>query len=160
VKVTSYPSARGWWLGMTWRKEPFNNPHFRWAITWAISYDTLMHVLTKGLAQRLRSCVSRNISGYLEEFWPYETYLEKAREELAQAQVPDGLSVTVPVSAGDAFDEESIVLIKENLAQLGIKLILQKMSIGQKRTLLVKKQVDMAIYDFRPFVPDIGYYIY
>jgi ABC-type transport system substrate-binding protein len=34
------------------------------------------------------------------------------------------------------------------------------MSIGQKRTLLVKKQVDMAIYDFRPFMPDIGYYIY
>jgi peptide/nickel transport system substrate-binding protein len=160
VKVTSYPSARGWWLGMTWRKEPFNDPHFRRAIAWAIPYDTLLQVVTRGLAQRLRSCVSMNISGYMEEFWPYETNLEKAREELAQAQVRDGFSVTVPVSAGDAFDEESIVLIKESLAQLGIKLTLQKMSIGQKRTLLVKKQVDMAIYDFRPFVPDVGYYIY
>src|SRR5918992_1064006 len=160
VKVTSYPSARGWWLGMTWRKEPFNNIHFRRAIAWAVPYDTLLQVVTRGLAQRLRSCVSMNIGGYMEDFWPYETDLEKAREELAQVQVPDGLSVTVPVSAGDTFDEESIVLIKENLAQLGIKLILQKMSIGQKRTLLVKKQVDMAVYDFRPFVPDIGYYIY
>jgi peptide/nickel transport system substrate-binding protein len=28
VNVTSYPSATGWWLGMTWRKEPFNNLHF------------------------------------------------------------------------------------------------------------------------------------
>lgn len=74
----------------------------------------------------------------MEEFWPYETNLEKAREELAQAHM----------------------LIKESLAQLGMKLALQKMSIGQKRSLLVKKQVDMAIYDFRPFVPDIGYYIY
>ena len=68
--------------------------------------------------------------------------------------------MTVPVSAGDAFDEESIVLVKESLAPLGIRLTLQKMSIGQKRTLLVKKQVDMAIYEFRPFVPDIGYFIY
>jgi peptide/nickel transport system substrate-binding protein len=160
VKAISYPSARGWWLGMTWRKEPFNNPHFRRAIAWAIPYDTLLQVVTKGLAQRLRSCVSKNISGYTEEFWPYETNLEKAREELAQAQGPDGFSVTVPVSAGDAFDEESLVLIKERLAQLGIHLTLQKMSIGQKRSLLVKKQVDMAIYDFRPFVPDIGYFIY
>jgi peptide/nickel transport system substrate-binding protein len=101
-----------------------------------------------------------NISGYMEESWPYETNIEKAREELAQVHIPDGFSVNVPVSAGDAFDEESIVLIKESLAQLGIKLILQKMSIGQKRSLLVKKQVDMAIYDFRPFVPDIGYYLY
>jgi hypothetical protein len=25
VKVLSYPSARGWWLGMTWNKAPFNN---------------------------------------------------------------------------------------------------------------------------------------
>jgi len=96
----------------------------------------------------------------MEEFWPYETNLEKAREELAQVHTPDGFAVNVPVSAGDAFDEESMVLIKESLAQLGIKLILQKMSIGQKRSLLVKKQVDMAIYDFRPFVPDVGYYIY
>jgi hypothetical protein len=142
------------------KKEPFNDPHFRRAIAWAIPYDTLLQVVTRGLAQRLRSCVSLNISGYMEEFWPYETNLEKAREELAQAQVRDGCSVTVPVSAGDAFDEESIVLIKESLAQLGIQLTLQKMSIGQKRTLLVKKQVDMAIYDFRPFVSDVGYYIY
>jgi peptide/nickel transport system substrate-binding protein len=63
VKVTSYPSARGWWLGMTRRKEPFNNPHFRRAIAWAIPYDTLLQVVTRGLAQRLRSCFSRNISG-------------------------------------------------------------------------------------------------
>jgi ABC-type transport system substrate-binding protein len=142
------------------KKEPFNNLHFRRAIAWAIPYDTLLQVVTRGLAQRLRSCVSLNISGYMEEFWPYETNLEKAREELAQAQVRDRFSVTVPVSAGDAFDEESIVLIKESLAQLGIQLTLQKMSIGQKRTLLVKKQIDMAIYDFRPLVPDVGYYIY
>ncbi len=32
VKVASYPSARGWWLGMTWNKVPFNNLHFRRAM--------------------------------------------------------------------------------------------------------------------------------
>ena len=41
-----------------------------------------------------------------------------------------------------------------------MKLTLQKMTIGQKRALLVNKQVDMAIYDFRPFIPDVGYQIY
>jgi hypothetical protein len=34
------------------------------------------------------------------------------------------------------------------------------MSIRPKRTLLVKQQVEMAIDDFRPFVPDIGDDIY
>ncbi len=160
VKVTSYPSARGWWLGMTWNKAPFNNIHFRRAVAWALPYETLLQVVTQGLAERLRSCVPNNISGYVGDFWPYETNLAKAREELAQAQVPDGFSVTVPVYAGDLFDEEAIVLIKESLAQLGIKLTLQKMPIGQKRSLLVKRQVDMAVYDFRPWVPDIGYFIY
>ncbi len=153
VKVTSYPSARGWWLGMTWNKAPFNNIHFRRAVAWAIPYETLLQVVTQGLAECLRSCVPNNISGYVGDFWPYET-------NLAQAQVPDGFSVTVPVYAGDLFDEEATVLIKENLAQLGIKLTLQKMPIGQKRSLLVKRQVDMAVYDFRPWVPDIGYFIY
>ena len=34
------------------------------------------------------------------------------------------------------------------------------MPIGQKSTLLTKKQVDMAVYDLRPWVPDVGYFIY
>jgi peptide/nickel transport system substrate-binding protein len=160
VKVTSYPSARGWWLGMTWRKEPFNDAHFRRAVAWAVPHETLLQVVSRGLAERIRSCVPNNISGYAEDFWPYETDLAKARKELAQVKVPDGFSVTVPVYAGDMVDEEASVLIKESLAQLGIQLTLQRMQIGQKRSPLVKKQGDMAIYDFRPWVPDIGYFIY
>jgi peptide/nickel transport system substrate-binding protein len=145
---------------MTWNREPFNNIHFRRAIAWAIPYETLLQVVTHGLGERLRSYVPNNISGYMGDFWPYETDLAKAREELAQAQVPDGFSVTVPVFAGDLFDEEATVLIKESLAQLGIKLTLQKLPISQKSALLVKRQVDMAIYNFRPWMPDIGYFIY
>jgi peptide/nickel transport system substrate-binding protein len=160
VKVSSYPSARGWWLGMTWRKAPFNNIHFRRAMAWAMPYETLLQVVTQGLAERARSCVPNNISGYAGDFWPYETSLEKARAELAQVQVPDGFTVTVPVYAGDLFDEEATVLIKESLAPLGITLTLQKMPIGQKRLLLTQKQVDMAVYDWRPWVPDAGYFIY
>jgi peptide/nickel transport system permease protein len=34
------------------------------------------------------------------------------------------------------------------------------MPIGQKRTLMTRKQVDMAVYDWRPWVPDAGYFIY
>ena len=132
VKVTSYPSARGWWLGMTWRKAPFNNIHFRRAMAWAMPYETLLQVVTQGLAERLRSCVPNNISGYVGDFWPYETNLAKAREELAQAQVPDGFSVTVPVYAGDLFDEEATVLIKESLAQLVIKLTSRKCQSARK----------------------------
>jgi peptide/nickel transport system substrate-binding protein len=160
VKVASYPSARGWWLGMTWSRAPFNNLHFRRAMAWAMPYEKLLQVVTHGLAERSRSCVPNNVSGYAEDLWPYDTNLENAREELAQAQVPDGFAVTVPVYAGDLFDEEATVLIKESLAPLGIKLTLQKMSIGQKRSLLAQKQVDMAVYDWRPWVPDAGYFIY
>jgi peptide/nickel transport system substrate-binding protein len=123
-------------------------------------YDKLLHVVAHGLAERSRSCVPNNISGHVGDFWPYETNLDKAREELAQAQIPDGFAVTMPVYAGDLFDEESTVLIKESLAQLGIKVAIQKMSIGQKRSLMTQKQVDMAVYDWRPWVPDAGYFIY
>jgi peptide/nickel transport system substrate-binding protein len=96
----------------------------------------------------------------VEDLWPYETNLEKARAELAQAQVPEGFTVTVPVSAGDLFDEEATVLIKESLAQLGITLTIQKMPLVQKRTLMTRKQVDMAVYDWRPWTPDAGYFIH
>jgi len=160
VKVTSYPSTHGWWLGMTWSKPPFNNMHFRRAIAWAIPYDTLLQVVAQGLAERLRSCMPSNISGYVGDFWSYEINLEKAQEELAQVQLPAGFTVTMPVYAGDLIDEEATVLVQDSLAQLGIKLAIQKMPIGQKRSLITKKQVDMAIYDWRPWIPDAGYFIY
>jgi len=160
VRVASYPSARGWFLGMTWNKAPFNNIHFRRAMAWAMPYETILQVVTHGLAERARSCVPNNISGYVGDLWPYETNLDKARQELAQAQVPDGFAVTIPVYAGDLFDEEATVLIKESLAQLGLTLTLQKMPISQKRSLMTQKQVDMAVYDWRPWVPDAGYFIY
>jgi hypothetical protein len=73
VKVTSYPSARGWWLGMTWNKAPFNDRHFRRAMAWAMPYDKLLQVATHGLAERSRRCVPNNISGYGGDYWPYET---------------------------------------------------------------------------------------
>jgi ABC-type transport system substrate-binding protein len=66
----------------------------------------------------------------------------------------------MPVYAGDLFDEEATVLIKESLAQLGLKLTIQKMPIGQKRSLMTKKQVDMTVYDWWPWTPDAGYFIY
>jgi peptide/nickel transport system substrate-binding protein len=135
---------------MTWNKVPFDNLHFRRAMAWAMPYDRLLQVVTHRLTERSRSCVPNNVSGYAEDLWPYKTHIENAREELAQAQVPDGFSVAVPVYAGDLFDEEATVLIKESLAPLGIKLALQKMSIGQKRSPLAQKQVDMAVYDWRP----------
>ena len=116
VRVASYPSARGWWLGMTWNRAPFNNIHFRRAMAWAVPYEELLRVVTHGLAERSRSCVPNNVSGYAGDLWPYETNREKAQEELARAQVPDGFSVTVPVYAGDLFDEGATVLIKESLA--------------------------------------------
>lgn len=160
VKLLAYPSTRGWWLGMTWRKEPFNNIHFRRAVAWAMPYETLLQVVTQGFAERLRSCVPANISGYVGDLWPYETDLKKAQEEMALAKIPEGFSVTVPVYAGDLFDEELTVLIKESLAPLGVRLTLQKMPISQKRSLMTQKQVDMAVYDWRPWVPDAGYFIY
>lgn len=74
--------------------------------------------------------------------------------------MPDGCSVTVPVYAGALVDAETSLLITESLAPLGIKLTLQTMPSGQKRSLLVQRQVDMAVYACRPWLPDVGDFIY
>jgi len=160
VKILSYPSTRTWWLGMSWRKEPFNDPHVRRAVAWAVPYEAIMQVVTHGQAVRHYSPIPANCSGYTGEYWPYETNLEKARAELAQSPFAGGFEVNFPVFTGYLFDEETSLLLRESLGQLGIKLHLQKMPIGQKNTLLVQKQVDMAVYTWGPWVPDAGYFIH
>ena len=61
---------------MTWNKAPFNNIHFRRAMAWAMPYETLLQVVTQGLAERSRSCV-QTVSGYVADLWPYETNMRK-----------------------------------------------------------------------------------
>ena len=63
VKVFRIPvPGDGGWNDL--EQGPFNNIHFRRAMAWAMPYETLLQVVTQGLAERSRSCVPNNISGY------------------------------------------------------------------------------------------------
>src|SRR5438132_6396010 len=50
VKVISYPSARGGWLGMTWNKAPFKNTHFCRGMAGAMPYEPQLQVAPPGMA--------------------------------------------------------------------------------------------------------------
>ncbi|MBI3078615.1 MAG: ABC transporter substrate-binding protein [Deltaproteobacteria bacterium] len=160
LKVLHYSSTDTYWLGMTWSRPPFTDPHVRRAIAWAVPYKDIIRVAVHGLADRARSTLPNNVEGYTEEFWPHETDLEKARQELARSRYPRGFEVAVPVTAGLPIEEEGSVLIQQALAPLGIRLKLQKMPRGQKFSLLVKRQVDMGIFRWQPWVADGGYWIH
>ena len=160
LTVASYPNPNAYWLGMTWRKEPFTDPAVRRAIAWAVPYDAIMKVVLHELGERLRSPLPKHVDGYTEEFWTYETNLDRARQELAQSKSPKGFEVAVPVSAGDVYEEESTVLIKDALDPLGIKLRIQKMPRAQKSALMSKREVDMAVYRWKPWIADGAYFIH
>ncbi len=121
IKMISAPSRKMVILGLSEDVSPFDNVKVRQAIAYAVPYDTILEQVYKGYARPNRS--GFNAPGtptYTEEYWVYETDLDKARELLEEAGYPNGFATTLAVKAGIEEDEEAAVWIKANLEQIGI----------------------------------------
>jgi peptide/nickel transport system substrate-binding protein len=135
IKMISAPSRKMVYLGLTYDIAPFDNIQVRQAVAYAIPYETILQEVYKGAARALRSpVVAQGTPTYTEDFWSYETDLDKARELLAEAGYADGFETTLVVKAGLEEDEEMAVWIKANLEQIGIKVNVQSMPLGAYMT--------------------------
>jgi peptide/nickel transport system substrate-binding protein len=110
---------------------PFDDPRVRRAVAYAVPYETILDEVYKGYAGRNRSPFSApGTPTYTEEYWVYETDLDKARDLLAEAGYADGFETTLAVKAGIEEDEEAAVWIKASLEEIGVTVNVQSMPLG------------------------------
>ena len=69
--------------------------------------------------------------GWWDETLPtYDYDVDKAKELLAKSSVPDGFSTELIFVSGDATNEATAVIIKQNLAQIGVEVKLLALDSG------------------------------
>jgi len=149
IKVHSLPVENAlFYLGMNTARPPFNNPKVRQAIAWALPYDRIFDsafykrgVKLSGGSNTARTPTWPQLHGYTSD-------LAKAKALIAESGVGP-IETTLSYDLGSAtVGEPTAILIQEALAQIGIKLSLNKVPAGNWRAALLRKDMPMIINRF------------
>ncbi len=148
VKVVSLPIENAlFYLGMNTSKAPFNNVKVRQAVAWALPYDKMYEsaFYQRGTKQSGGGDVKNPV-------WPqphgYKTDLAKAKQLMAESGVGP-IETTLSFDLGSAtVSEPTAILFQEALAQIGIKLTINKVPGANWRAALLKKDMPMVINRF------------
>jgi peptide/nickel transport system substrate-binding protein len=101
---------------------PLASPLARQALSYAFPYEAVIKGILKGYARRSYGCLAQTMLGYDPNVFKYQTDLNKARELLLKAGVKPGTTLTYTYADPQGPPGE---LLQAQLAQIGIKLVLQ-----------------------------------
>ena len=134
------------YIDMNVKIPPFDKPKVRQAIAYAIPYQKIMDAAMFGRGVPMFGGPAEVSSPVWPQPTPYVTDLAKARQLLAEAGLADGFETTLSFDLGVAVTNEPIcVLVQESLAQIGIKLSLNKIPGANWRAELAKKTLPMVV---------------
>jgi peptide/nickel transport system substrate-binding protein len=108
---------------------PLATPEARQAMCYAFPYDEVIDGVYKGYAKRAVGGVAELVAGFAPETFQYQTDLEKAKELLAAAGVPEGTALVAMPESGDENVKSAIQLFQQNLAQIGITLTIEEVDL-------------------------------
>ncbi len=149
VKVASLPIENAiFYLGMNTSRPPFNNVKVRQAVAYAVPYDKIFESAFYGRGIKL----SGGSNEPKEPVWPqahgYKTDLVKARQLMTESGVGP-IETVLSLDLGTAtISEPAAILVQEALAQIGIKLTINKVPGATWRAAILKKDMPMMINRF------------
>lgn len=162
LKLVSNPIGNGMYsLELNVAKPPFNNEKVRQAIAYALPYQKIIDAAMFGNARPLFGGPSNDVAGI---DWPqptgYKTDLAKAKELMA-ASGAGQIDTTISFDLGDGVISEPIaVLIQESLAQIGIKLAINKVPGANWRSEMAKKSMPMMVNFFSGWLDYPEYFFF
>jgi peptide/nickel transport system substrate-binding protein len=138
------------YVGMNTKDGPFTNMKVRQAVAFAIPYQKIMDAVMFNRAAPLFGDGDNVTSGFA---WPqkhgYTTDIAKAKALMAEAGVPNGFDTTLSFDLGLAGVNEPVcILIQESLAQIGIKVTINKVPGANWRNELLKKNMPLITNTF------------
>ena len=94
IRIESGVKGSIYYLGLSQKNEFLSKPEVRQAMKYLVDYATIADTIMKGKVTVHQAFLPKGFLGALEET-PFELNVEKAKELLAAAGVPDGFTVTM-----------------------------------------------------------------
>jgi peptide/nickel transport system substrate-binding protein len=137
------------YLSMNVKMPPFDKLPVRQAIAYAIPYQKIMDAAMFGRGKPMFGGPKSVATTEWPQPSPYVTDLAKAKQLLVDAGLSNGFETTLSFDLGAAVTQEPLCeLVQENLAQLGIRVTLNKVPGANWRTQFAKKTMPFLVNVF------------
>jgi peptide/nickel transport system substrate-binding protein len=131
LTVHTYPVGQVNEILVNTKASPFNELDVRKAIEYAIDRPLLVQLVLHGFGTPANTFLGPMLDHCPISTCPGYTYnVALAKKYLSQSSVPHGFTATVQVQSGDELSEEAAVIIKQELAAIGITLKIDQMDDG------------------------------
>jgi peptide/nickel transport system substrate-binding protein len=163
LKVISTPQYNAvTFVSMNNQMPPFDNINVRRAIAFALPYDDMFKAALFGRGAPLFGATwadGKPTSGAYPIPQPVKLDIEKAKEYLKAAGMPDGFSTTFSFNVGQASTAEPMAaLVKESLAKIGVKVDIQKLPDAQMSTQITEKKLPFFTEGVVAWLPSTDYF--
>jgi len=163
LKVISTPQYNAvTFVSMNNQIPPFDNINVRRAIAFALPYDDMFKAALFGRGSPLFGATwadGKPSSGAYPIPQPVKLDLEKARDYLKAAGMPDGFSTTFSFNVGQASTAVPMAALgKESLAKIGIKVYIQKLPDAQMSTQINEKKLPFFTEGIVAWLPSTDYF--
>ncbi|MBL8700822.1 MAG: ABC transporter substrate-binding protein [Alphaproteobacteria bacterium] len=145
IQVLEQESMRVFLFCINASKPPFDNVHFRRALSYAFDYDGFINDILKGSVARNPTSNPNNLWGTPKDVKGYVYDLDKAKEELQKYGGPLR-PITINALAGFAESEQASVLLANSLRKIGIdaRVETSPWSLVSQRFLKAETMLDMV----------------
>ncbi|WP_245320159.1 ABC transporter substrate-binding protein [Bradyrhizobium sp. LMTR 3] len=163
LKVISTPQYNAvTFVSMNNQIPPFDNVNVRRAIAFALPYDDMFKAALFGRGAPLFGATwndGKPPNGGYPVPQPVKIDLDKAREYLKAAGLPEGFATTFSFNVGQASTAEPMAaLVKESLGKIGIKVDIQKLPDAQMSTQINEKKLPFFIEGIVAWLPSTDYF--
>jgi len=163
LKVISTPQYNAvTFISMNNTIPPFDNINVRRAVAFALPYDDMFKAALFGRGTPLFGAEWTDGKPTTSAFpfpQPIKLDLDKAKEYLKAAGMPDGFSTTFSFNVGQASTAEPMAaLVKESLGKIGIKVEIQKLPDAQMSTQINEKKLPFFTEGIVAWFPTSDYF--
>ena len=121
----------------------------RQALNYAIDYDSLISGVQQGYATQMQGPIPDGLWGHDKSVKQYNYDVEKAKALLAEAG-EENLEIDLLYSDNKSWWETEALMLQANLAEIGVKLNLNKIAYATSREMLDKGEFDLALGVWSP----------
>src|ERR1700681_455788 len=163
LKVVSTPQYNAvTFISMNNTIAPFDNINVRRAVAYALPYDDMFKAALFGRGTPLFGATWTDGKPTTSAFpfpQPVKLDLDKAKEYLKAAGMPEGFSTTFSFNVGQASTAEPMAaLVKESLAKIGITVDIQKLPDAQMSTQINEKKLPFFTEGIVAWLPSTDYF--
>ena len=154
VNATTFQSTQLDYIAFNEKRAPFNDPHIRAAISYAIDRNAMVKAVLFGNGTPAYSMLSPGTPYYDANAGGATYDLSKAKAEMAQSTKPNGFTTSLLIASGDPNQSSIAQIMQSELKPLGITMNIQQLDPTANKQARLAGDFDMSWNLWSMDIPD------